>query len=690
MSELMRGIPFENIITWSLDEYKKMGSVFGIRKDKFYFNKSGKKQKIVLGDEISTIVGPAAGPNSQLAQNIVASYLSGARFMELKTVQKMDGKELQDCIARPCIYAEDECYNCEWSTELTVLMAYEEYIKAYFACIVLAKEFGISDSQDFAYNMSVGYDLEGIKLPKIDNYIENMKDASKTEIFNECKNFLKENISMFSKFTLEDLEKISPNICNSVTLSTLHGCPAEDIEKISYYLLTEKKVNAFIKCNPTLLGYEFARNMLDKMGYDYIAFDEHHFNNDLQYADAIAMFRRLLKVAENEGKAFGLKITNTFPVQVKKGELPSEEMYMAGRSLYLLSLSLASKLSTEFKGQLPMAYSGGADAFNIREIFETGVMPITVATTILKPGGYERFRQLAEETEDLMKDKYEGIDYEKLAKVVANIPNERRNHKLYREKAGNRKTDSELPLFDCYKAPCKDGGCPIEQQIPEYLKLVADKNYDKAIEDLKTALALTEEEKDLALLHRLLAANYIAQKEWQNAVDEATKAIDLHDEEPTSSLYKTKALVALEQWDEATEFLREAFRAFPEEERFHLYEADIALAKGDYPAAQTAYRAALDKDPFNEDACCGLGHIEELSGNLSQAIQLLQGYVEDGIVGKNILTYLIQLLDKSGRGGETTPYKAQLQEMDESEAQSKADFEYIHDTSVYGDIFGHL
>ena len=214
--------------------------------------------------------------------------------------------------------------------------------------------------------------------------------------------------------------------------------------------------------------------------------------------------------------------------------------------------------------------------------------------------------------------------------------------------------------------------------------------YDKAIEDLKTALALTEEEKDLALLHRLLAANYIAQKEWQSAVDEATKAIDLHDEEPTSSLYKTKALVALEQWDEATEFLREAFRAFPEEERFHLYEADIALAKGDYPAAQTAYRAALDKDPFNEDACCGLGHIEELSGNLSQAIQLLQGYVEDGIVGKNILTYLIQLLDQAGRGEETTPYKAQLQEMDESEAQSKADFEYIHDTSVYGDIFGHL
>lgn len=214
--------------------------------------------------------------------------------------------------------------------------------------------------------------------------------------------------------------------------------------------------------------------------------------------------------------------------------------------------------------------------------------------------------------------------------------------------------------------------------------------YDKAIEDLKTALPLAEEEKDQALLHRLLADNYIAQKEWQNALDEATKAIDLHDEEPSSSLHKAKALIALEQWDEAKKFLQEALQTFPDEERFHLCEAEIALAKADYPAAQTAYRAALDKDPFNEDACCGQGQIEELSGHLPQAIQLLQGYVEDGIVGKNILTYLVQLLDKAGRGEETTPYKAQLQEMDESEAQSKADFEYIHDSSVYGDIFGHL
>ena len=33
----------------------------------------------------------AAGPHTQLAQNLVAAYYAGARFFELKTVQKMDG-----------------------------------------------------------------------------------------------------------------------------------------------------------------------------------------------------------------------------------------------------------------------------------------------------------------------------------------------------------------------------------------------------------------------------------------------------------------------------------------------------------------------------------------------------------------------------------------------------------------------
>ncbi len=48
----------------------------------------------------ATPVGPAAGPHTQLAQNIVLSWLAGSRIIELTTVQINDRLE----IPRPCIH----------------------------------------------------------------------------------------------------------------------------------------------------------------------------------------------------------------------------------------------------------------------------------------------------------------------------------------------------------------------------------------------------------------------------------------------------------------------------------------------------------------------------------------------------------------------------------------------------------
>ena len=158
MSELMTPISFRQLMTWITAEYDREGSVFGVHRP---FHPSGKTLPI-FGETIETPFGPAAGPNTQLAQNIVAGYFGGARFFELKTVQKMDGAELAACINRPCILAEDECYNCEWSTELTVPQAFEEYVKAWCACKIMSKLYGLGDPNGFVFNMSVGYDLEGV------------------------------------------------------------------------------------------------------------------------------------------------------------------------------------------------------------------------------------------------------------------------------------------------------------------------------------------------------------------------------------------------------------------------------------------------------------------------------------------------------------------------------------------------
>ena len=159
MSEKMYPIPFKSLMNWVITEYVGCGDVFGVHKQ---YHATGKSLPI-FGERIETPFGPAAGPNSQLAQNIIAAYAAGARFFEVKTVQKMDGADLAACVPRPCILANDEGYNQEWSTELTVPQAMDEYIKAWCALKVLSKVYGFGDPDGFVFNMSVGYDLEGIK-----------------------------------------------------------------------------------------------------------------------------------------------------------------------------------------------------------------------------------------------------------------------------------------------------------------------------------------------------------------------------------------------------------------------------------------------------------------------------------------------------------------------------------------------
>ena len=110
MSDKMRPLSFAKLVTWIKSEYLTRGEIFGIRKSKIYRSTEFHKLKI-FGEEISTPLGPAAGPHTQLTQNIVSAYLAGSRFIELKTVQIIDGEDLP--VSKPCIYAEDEGYNVE-------------------------------------------------------------------------------------------------------------------------------------------------------------------------------------------------------------------------------------------------------------------------------------------------------------------------------------------------------------------------------------------------------------------------------------------------------------------------------------------------------------------------------------------------------------------------------------------------
>ncbi len=489
MSDHMRRIPMGKLVKWVFDEYEQNGTIFSVGKNKF-FQKKNENFAEIFGEKISTIVGPAAGPHSQLCQNIIASYLAGARFFEIKTVQILDKLEL----GKPCIESSDECYNTEWSTELAIgrwsqdeqerkigeANAFDEYVKAWFILHILDKKLGLSSKSNgrFVFNMSVGYNLEGILDPKVDQFIEGLKDASSQPIFAECKQALKE--AKIDGIDDAFVEAIPAQICKGITLSTMHGCPPDEIEKIVKYLLETKKLNVFAKLNPTLLGSEFLQKTWEKLGFDILQ-KQAFFDNDLKIDQALPMIERLIAFAKEQGKEFGVKLSNTLQSINRKGILPGDEMYMSGRALYPLTINLAAKLAKHFKGDLKISYSGGADAFNIEKIAACGIRPITLATSLLKPGGYDRFNQLASIVDPLLPNSgYGKVDVDALQKLADSVFDDI-NHKKENHPMSTRKIDEALPMVDCFIDPCSVQ-CPIGQDIPDYLDAVAHGEYAKALQ----------------------------------------------------------------------------------------------------------------------------------------------------------------------------------------------------------------
>ena len=493
----MRPIPFGELLTRIMGEFRNHDSIFSIDKAQFY--KDDRKNTVnVFSQSCTTPMGPAAGPHTQLSQNIVASYLVGARFIELKTVQIMDHLE----IAKPCIDARDEGYNVEWSTEYTLEKAYDEYLKAWIVLHMIesAMEGKVVEKPSFIFNMSCGYNLEGIKQEKMQIFIDSMIDAGKKPLFdeyiNEAKALLDDGILEGSDWegreecVRKTLDKISRNICPSVTVSTMHGCPPKEIEAICSYLLTEKKLDTFVKLNPTLLGYDTVRKVLDDLGFNYVVLKRESFEHDLQLSDAKAMLHRLVELAGKEGRKFGVKLTNTLGNVNPQDVLPGDERYGSGRILLPLSTRVALILSEEFNGTLPISYSGGVSALSVKELFEIGIHPITLATDMLHPGGYAKMKQLCEICKEAPEAwKKETIDVSRLRKFVENVSSPKGIAGKEFRGTNSSKVGTPLSLFDCYVAPCVEA-CPIHQPIPEYVALAGEGRLAEALSLIYTSNAL--------------------------------------------------------------------------------------------------------------------------------------------------------------------------------------------------------
>ncbi len=484
MTDSMHPQPFPVLLHWILDELEHSESIFGIPRTLFYVPGASPAQNAahaslrsqIFGHALTTPIGPAAGPHTQLAQNIVCAWLSGARFIELKTVQIMDQLE----IPRPCIDMADEGYNVEWSQELRLEQSVDEYVKAWALVHILHHHLGFPGPVGTVFNMSVGYNLEGIQSPPVTRFMDTLADAS--EPLAAIRDTLRRQFPPFA-----DLP-IPAQVTDNVTLSTMHGCPPDEIERICRYLLEERGLHTTVKLNPTLLGKEAVLDILhERLGFREIVIPDSVFAHDLRYERAVELIRSLQEVAVACGRAFGVKLSNTLAMSNHRRVLPGDEMYMSGRALYPVTMNLFRKLAHEFDGRLSVSYSAGADALNVTDILACGARPVTVASDLLKPGGYSRFLQYLENLEremavrgaasleELARDRLTNLD-RAAAEALTNPRYQKRYHPY-----GPPKVESALGWFDCITAPCVEA-CPARQQVPAYARLIARGEYDQALQ----------------------------------------------------------------------------------------------------------------------------------------------------------------------------------------------------------------
>ncbi|MBE6054762.1 MAG: hypothetical protein E7212_12830 [Clostridium sartagoforme] len=446
MSDVMKVIPFEKILEITLKDYYTKGKIFAIDEKDFYKDIDNSIEMNFCNEYLRFPLGPAAGPHTQLTQNFISAYLTGCRYFEPKTVQIVDGKDMQEMIARPCIDAKNVGYNVEWSTELTVEEAKEEYIKASILLQVLGIELGLSHVKDFIFNISVGYDLKGIQSKKISDFIDDLKEAKDTKIFKESIEVLKQNIDKFKNFKLEDIDKIDSKISNIITLSTMHGCKAREILDIATHLLENKKINTLLKCNSTLLGYDNVRKILDDLGYGDIELKKEDFDNDLQFDMAKEIISKLLEVGKKNNLTFGVKLTNTLPVVNNRSIMPGAAMYMSGKPLYPIAINVAKIIADEFK-DIKISISGGIDKNNALEVFTTGIAPITIATLYLKPKGYINNISVLNEMKKLGYSP-KNLNLEALNKLADRA----KSDKNYKNNGNGKFLEDKLETFDCLKS----------------------------------------------------------------------------------------------------------------------------------------------------------------------------------------------------------------------------------------------
>lgn len=417
MAELT-GIDLGTHLKAIVTELDNKQSIYGYPQKKFYTGYSGYDFSVNFHEQTAaTPLGPAAGPHTQMVQNIILSFLGGGRIMELKTVQILD----QLTINRPCIDARNIGYNIEWSQEMRLDDSYQEYVTAWVLLKIIEdmELLGIPKGDPFyntVFDISVGYDLKGIASPPVKQWLQKMKDSRKA--IETMLNTLPSEFAQYKSLSID------PQISNTVTLSTFHGCPPQEIEAITEHLIHEHQFHVIVKKNPTILGYDFVHKTVSHdLGYKNVIVDPDAFPHDLKFEEGVAMMKRLEQYGKDHGVRVGSKFTNTLVVKNNQNVFTKDEtMYLSGAPLHVLAMHAMQRFRREMGSHYHISFSAGITKQNVVDAVSCYMKPVSVCTDLLKTGGYTRMAGYLKALQQAMKN-LDVTDLEQFVIKTANDPN---------------------------------------------------------------------------------------------------------------------------------------------------------------------------------------------------------------------------------------------------------------------------
>ncbi len=381
---------FRDLVTRLYLEPQHNNALFELPRRKWYLPADDEPDLSVrfCGRRAGNPSGPAAGPHTQMAQNLLLSYAAGGRVLELKTVQVLDALE----IPRPCIDMATIGYNVEWSQELRIEQSLREYVAGWYLIHIFRHAHPqVGDrlagpAGDFVFDISVGYDLKGIRSEKVTGFLQQMRkagpliDALRAEVPRPFR-------------AARELE-VPGCLAGSITLSTFHGCPADEIQAICEYLIGELGFDVIVKMNPPTLGREKLEYLLyDVLGYHELRVNPQAYETVIGFDDAVALCRHLRGFAADRGRVVGFKFSNTLEVLNHRDRFPKDQklMYLSGQPLHVITMTLTDEFRRAVGADVPISFSAGIDAHNFPLAVACGFVPVTVCSDLLRPGGYARF-----------------------------------------------------------------------------------------------------------------------------------------------------------------------------------------------------------------------------------------------------------------------------------------------------------